>query len=64
MVQSDKKKPKLTDAEQSKRFIAAARIAEADEDSEALNRAFARLDIKTTRRPSNDAPRKGGHNPK
>ena len=49
------------DPEQSKRFIEAARLAEADEDLEALDRAFARLDIKAKspsgRRPNVDAPK-------
>lgn len=40
------KKPPLTDAERHERFKEWARKAEADEDSEAFDRAFAAIDPK------------------
>jgi hypothetical protein len=41
-----KSSAKLDNPEQSKRFIEAARAAQADEDPKAFDRAFDRIDIK------------------
>ena len=42
----NKPKPKLTDAERHKRFVAMAREVEADERPEAFDRAFKRITSK------------------
>jgi hypothetical protein len=47
-------KPKLTDAEQSKHFIEAAKKAEADETDEGAERAFKKVAGKPPRKPSKD----------
>ena len=43
MVAKPARKPKLTDAERHKRFVAMAREVEADERPEAFDKAFKRV---------------------
>lgn len=52
MATKSKEKPKLTDAERFKRFVAMAREVEASDDPKAFDRAFK----KVTAKPK---PRKG-----
>jgi hypothetical protein len=47
-------KPKLSDAERHKRFVAMAREIEADESLEAFDRAFRRV-TKTSAKPKKSA---------
>ena len=47
-------KPKLTDAERHKRFVAMAREVEADEKPEAFDRAFKQVTKRKGSTPSNE----------
>jgi hypothetical protein len=60
---SEKPKPKPDDPAQYKRFLEAAKKAEADETEEGAERALRKV-VKPIGRPSSGQPHKGGHNPK